>query len=198
MIEQVEHVYVLYRCMCVCVCDARVCVCDVHGDSLCGMLSNVVICSLLLHGLLSGEDEGHDQAVEPQHLGEDQDEDHAHEEPRLLGGAPHAGVAHDADGKAGRQATQTHAQASAQVKETPARWVKGEQTTLKLEGKDPCASPGFTPCTFSCGAQAGHCSLTSAPPHWSHFTNSGFITYVLDEYQYRSIHFYSAPLCVWG
>lgn len=69
--------------------------------------------------LFCGEDEGHDETVEPQHLGEDQDEDHAHEEPGLLGGAPHAGVAHDADGEAGRQAAQAHAQAGAQVQEAP-------------------------------------------------------------------------------
>lgn len=69
--------------------------------------------------LFCGQDEGHDEAVEPQHLGEDQDEDHAHEEPGLLGGAPHAGVAHDADGEPGRQAAQAHAQAGAEVQEAP-------------------------------------------------------------------------------
>lgn len=70
--------------------------------------------------LLRGEDEGDDKPVETQDLGEDQDEDHAHEEPRLLSRAPHAGVAHDADGEAGRQPAEAHAESSAEVEETPA------------------------------------------------------------------------------
>lgn len=74
--------------------------------------------------LFCGQDEGHDEAVEPQHLGEDQNEDHAHEEPGLLSGAPHTGVAHDADGEPGRQAAQAHAQAGAKVQEAPV----GEET----------------------------------------------------------------------
>lgn len=76
-------------------------------------------CVACVASLFCGQDEGHDEAVEPQHLGEDQDEDHAHEEPGLLGGAPHAGVAHDADGEPGRQAAQAHAQACAEVQEAP-------------------------------------------------------------------------------
>ncbi|TNN83424.1 hypothetical protein EYF80_006405 [Liparis tanakae] len=65
------------------------------------------------------DDERHDEPVKPQHLGEDQDQDHAHEKPGLLGGASHAGVAHDADGEPGRQTAQAHAQASTEVQETP-------------------------------------------------------------------------------
>lgn len=77
--------------------------------------------------LFCGQDEGHDEAVKPQHLGEDQDQDHAHEEPRLLGGAPHAGVAHDSDGEPGCQAAQAHTQTSAKVHETPAEEKKCER-----------------------------------------------------------------------
>lgn len=69
--------------------------------------------------LFCGQNEGHDEAVKPQHLGEDQDEDHAHEEPRLLGGAPHASVAHDSDGEPGCQAAQAHAQTSPKMHEAP-------------------------------------------------------------------------------
>lgn len=76
---------------------------------------------MVLPRLLGGENEGNDQAVEPQHLGENQDEDHADEEPRLLGSAPDARVAHDADGKASRQAAQAHAQTGTQVQEAPRR-----------------------------------------------------------------------------
>lgn len=69
--------------------------------------------------LFCRQDEGHDEAVEPQHLGENQDQDHAHEEPGLLSGASHARVAHDADGKPSCQAAQAHAQAGAKMQETP-------------------------------------------------------------------------------
>lgn len=69
--------------------------------------------------LFCGEDEGNDEAIEPQDLSEDQDEDHAHEEPGLLGCASHACISHNADGKASCQPTQTHTQSSTQVEETP-------------------------------------------------------------------------------
>ena len=69
--------------------------------------------------LLGGEDEGHDEAVQTQDLGEDQDQDHAHEEPGLLGRTPHARVPHDADGEARGQAAEAHAEAGPQVEEAP-------------------------------------------------------------------------------
>lgn len=81
--------------------------------------------------LLRGEDEGDNEPVQTQDLGENQDEDHAHEKPGLLGRSPHAGVAHDADGKAGRQAAQAHAQPGAQVEETPAHKNNGQKQSLK-------------------------------------------------------------------
>ena len=83
------------------------------------VLTSIVFCGWRPAGLLCGEDKGDYETVEAEHLGEDEDEDHAHEEPRLLGGATHACVPHNADGEACRQPAQAHAQARAQLKETP-------------------------------------------------------------------------------
>lgn len=69
--------------------------------------------------LFCGQDEGHDEAVKPQHLCEDQDQDHAHEKPRLLSGASHSGVAHDADGEAGRQTAQAHTKTGTKMQKAP-------------------------------------------------------------------------------
>ena len=66
----------------------------------------------------------HDEAVQPEHLGEDEDEDHADEEPGLLGRAAHPGVAHDADGVARSEPGQAHGQAGAQVHEAPGGRVR--------------------------------------------------------------------------
>ena len=66
-----------------------------------------------------GENKRDDEAVETQHLGEDEYEDHANVEARLLSRAAHARVAHDADGKASRQARQANAQTGAQVVKAP-------------------------------------------------------------------------------
>ncbi len=54
---------------------------------------------MLTASLFGWEDQGYDEAVETQNFSEDQNEDHAHEETRLLGGATDARVSHDADGK---------------------------------------------------------------------------------------------------
>lgn len=69
--------------------------------------------------LFRGQNEGDNEPVETQDLGENQDEDHAHKEPGLLSRAPHAGVAHDADGKTCRQAAEAHAEPGAQMQEAP-------------------------------------------------------------------------------
>ena len=69
---------------------------------------------------LGEEVDGDDEAVEAEDLCEDEDEDHADEEARLLRRPPHAGVAHDADGVAGRQSRQAHREARAEMHETPA------------------------------------------------------------------------------
>lgn len=80
--------------------------------------------------LFCGQDEGHDEAVEPQHLSEDQDQDHAHEEPRLLSGASHSSVAHDANGESGRQTAQAHAQTCPKMQEAP----DGENADVRVRG----------------------------------------------------------------
>ncbi|CAG5897624.1 unnamed protein product, partial [Menidia menidia] len=89
----------------------------------------------LTHSVPWKKDEGHDEPVEPQHLGEDQDQDHAHEEPGLLGGASHAGVAHDADGEPGGQPAQAHTQTGPQTMaaEAPITAKKGEYSGLSSE-----------------------------------------------------------------
>lgn len=75
---------------------------------------------MLTASLFGWENQGYDEAVETQNFSEDQNEDHADEEARLLGGATDARVSHDADGEPGRQPTQTHTQPCAQMQETPA------------------------------------------------------------------------------
>lgn len=74
---------------------------------------------MLTASLFGWENQGYDEAVETQDFSEDQNEDHADEEARLLGGSTDARVSHDADGKTGRQPAQTHAEACAQMQETP-------------------------------------------------------------------------------
>lgn len=82
-------------------------------------MTSIVFCGWWPAGLLCGEDEGDDETVEAEHLGKDEDKDHAHEEPRLLGGATHARVPDDADGEACCQPAQAHTQARTELKETP-------------------------------------------------------------------------------
>lgn len=74
----------------------------------------------MLGNLFCGKNKGNNEAVETQDLSENQDEDHAHKKPWLLSCASDTGVAHDADCEACCQPTQTHAQSSAEVEETPA------------------------------------------------------------------------------
>ena len=70
---------------------------------------------------LGEEEQRDDEAVEAEHFGEDQDENHADEQTRLLRGAADARVADDADREARRQSRQAHTQAGAQLPEVPAR-----------------------------------------------------------------------------
>ena len=72
-----------------------------------------------------GEDERDDETVETQDFSEDEDQDHADVEARLLGSAADTGVADDADSEAGSETRETDAQASAQVVERP---LKKERT----------------------------------------------------------------------
>jgi hypothetical protein len=55
--------------------------------------------------------------VKPENLGEDEDEDHADEQARLLRGPAHAGVADDADREAGRKTREADGQAGAELDE---------------------------------------------------------------------------------
>lgn len=73
----------------------------------------------MLGDLLGGEDEGDDEAVQTEHLSEDEDEDHADKEAWLLRRPPHSRVSHNADGKTGSQSAQADAQPRPQVQETP-------------------------------------------------------------------------------
>lgn len=76
------------------------------------------------HCLLSGEDQGNNKPIEPQHLSKNQDEDHAHKQTRLLGCASDSRVSHNSDGEASSEAAQTHTQSGTQVQETPAHEEK--------------------------------------------------------------------------
>ena len=71
--------------------------------------------SCLLVLLESVQVDGHNETVQSEHLGKDEDKDHADKEARLLRRAAHPRVTHYADGVAGGQAGQTHGQASPQV-----------------------------------------------------------------------------------
>ena len=62
-----------------------------QGDNSCGF--SKVLCSFLFLGV---EVDRHDETVETQDLGEDEDEDHADKESGLLGCASHPGVSHHA------------------------------------------------------------------------------------------------------
>jgi hypothetical protein len=55
--------------------------------------------------------------VKPEHLGEDEDEDHADEQARLLRSPAHAGVADDADREASRETREADGQARAELDE---------------------------------------------------------------------------------
>ena len=64
---------------------------------------------------LLGQDQRHDQTVEAQSLGEDENENHAYEDLVLLSDGADAGITYNADSHAGSQATETAAQAGGQV-----------------------------------------------------------------------------------
>lgn len=64
--------------------------------------------------------DGDDETVQSEDLGEDQYENHADEQPRLLGRPSDARITHDPDGEPGGQAGETHGQTRAEVHETSA------------------------------------------------------------------------------
>ena len=78
-----------------------------------------MVCRWLPYLFLGVQIDGDDEPVETQHLGEDKDEDHADEEPGLLGGATDTSITDDADGVACRQGGQTHCQTRTQMQEAP-------------------------------------------------------------------------------
>lgn len=81
--------------------------------------------------LFSVEVDGDDEAVETEHLGENEDQDHADEETGLLGRSSHARVSHDADREARRQSTEADRETGAQVHEA----AEDKHTTTQLDNK---------------------------------------------------------------
>ena len=79
---------------------------------------------LLFPFLFRVQVDGDDETVEPEDLCENEDEDHSHEQSRLLRGPAHARVAHDADGVAGRETGQTDGQTGTEMNESPERRKK--------------------------------------------------------------------------
>ena len=63
--------------------------------------------------------DGDDEAVQTQHLGENKNENHSHEQARLLSGSPDAGVADDSDGVASGETGKTDGQAGTEVDKAP-------------------------------------------------------------------------------
>ena len=84
--------------------------------------------------------DGDDEPVQTQDLCENEDEDHAHEEPRLLRRPSHAGVAHDADRVARGQAREADGQAGAQVDEAPGKKRKQRLTLSAATTPVDCKS----------------------------------------------------------
>jgi len=72
--------------------------------------------SLALALCRRSDDQADNEAVQTQGLGEDEDEDHADEEPWLLGVGPNASIAHDANGQSCRQGAHAHCQSCAQMR----------------------------------------------------------------------------------
>lgn len=70
------------------------------------------------NNLFRVEVDGDDETVETQHFGENEDEDHADEEARLLSCAAHAGVADDANGETSRQTGEAYRQTGSQMDKT--------------------------------------------------------------------------------
>lgn len=82
-------------------------------------LSICCCCVFALIDLFRVQVNGHNQAVETQHFGEDENQDHAHEQSRLLCCATDTGVSHDADRKTSCQTREAHRQTGSQVNEAP-------------------------------------------------------------------------------
>lgn len=67
---------------------------------------------------LGVHEKSHDETVETQDFGENENENHADEEPRLLGGSSHACVTNDTDSKTSSHTSKTHRKTRTQLDKT--------------------------------------------------------------------------------
>ena len=68
-------------------------------------------------GVLAGHDEGNDETVQTQSLGENEDEDHSDEKPRLLSGGAHTSVTNNANSHTGGEAGETAGETTSKMSE---------------------------------------------------------------------------------
>merc|ERR1711966_183964 len=68
-------------------------------------------------GVLAGHDEGNDKTVQTQSLGENEDEDHSDEKPRLLSGGAHTSVTNDANSHTGGEAGEAAGETTSKMSE---------------------------------------------------------------------------------
>merc|ERR1711918_100123 len=68
-------------------------------------------------GILAGHDEGNDETVQTQSLGENEDEDHSDEKPRLLSGGAHTSVTNNANSHTGGEAGETAGETTSKMSE---------------------------------------------------------------------------------
>lgn len=75
--------------------------------------------------LLGRENEGDDETVQTEGLSENENEDHAYEEARLLGDGADTGITDDADGHAGGKTGKTDRKARGEMGEALEHGVRG-------------------------------------------------------------------------
>lgn len=73
--------------------------------------------------LLRIQVDGDDEAIETQDLGENEDEDHAHKQSRLLRSTTNSNITNYADGVPGREAWKADCKACSQMHEAPAKKI---------------------------------------------------------------------------
>ena len=73
--------------------------------------------------LTRGEHQRHDESVETEHLGKDENEDHAHEQTWLLGCSSHTRITNNPNSEPGSQSTEPYRQSSTELSERPT-WRK--------------------------------------------------------------------------
>jgi len=101
--------------------------------------------------LLGGKDEGYDESVETKGLREDEDENHADEDPLVLSDSAHTSVTDDANGHAGGKTGEAHRETGSQVSETleagvirHSHWREGRAFKELNEQKMSNAPPPLT------------------------------------------------------